>query len=356
MKQFNILKGTKGWLTMYERVVRFRHMRNQDEVYRRAKILDFWRAHGKKATRDAFNISGRTLFRWRGMLERASGKIDALDPKSTAPKGRRMRMIPPAIQTFIVTERTVHPRLGKKKLAVLLREEGHTVSESYVGRVIGDLKKKDLLPSGKKLSFYARSGKHHERHTFKRKKLRRVVKRGMELDTIVRFIDGMKRYVVTAVDVEKKFAFAGAYASHSSASATDFLKKLILVVPFPIDELQTDNGSEFAKNFEDACVKLSITHFHTYPRSPKMNPCIERFNRTVSEDFIEGSRALLRDDVPAFNEKLVDWLLWYNLKRPHESLGQVSPLRYIVSGLPTRECQMYWTRTLVVQKQYSSIG
>lgn len=346
MRQFNILKGTKGWLTMYERVVRFRHMRNEKEIRRRAQILDFWKEHGEAATRDAFCVSRRTLYRWQGALARSGGKIDALDPRSTAPRRRRARVVSPAVESFIIRERTEHPRFGKKKLAVLLREEGHAVSESYVGRVIGDFKKKGLLLSGKKLSFYARTGEHREKHTFKRKKLRRIHKRGMELDSIIRFIDGTKRYILTAVDVEKKFAFAGAYTNHSSASAADFLRKLMIVAPFPIEELQTDNGSEFAKHFETACAALRLTHFHTYPRSPKMNPFIERFNRTVSEDFIETHRALLRDDVAAFNEALVDWLLWYNTRRPHESLGQVSPLRYIVSGLTAQECQMWWTRTL----------
>lgn len=345
MRQFNKFRGTKGWLFLWERALRFRSMRNQHEAERRAKILGFWREHGAKATKDAFGTSPRTLFRWQAALAKAQGKLTALDPKSTAPKDRRKRFVPPEVTVFIIRERGEHPRLGKAKLAVLLKEEGYVVSESYVGRVIGDLKNKDLLPSGAGLSFHARTGTHHERRQIRRNKLRRVHKRGMELDTVVRFIDGVKRYILTAIDVERKFAFAGAYTSHSSASAADFLRKLITVCPFTIDELQTDNGSEFALHFEAACAALGLRHFHTYPRSPKMNPFVERFNRTLSEDFIMLNRALLRDDVPAFNEKLIDWLLWYNTVRPHASLGLVSPLRYIVSTLTARECQRYWTRT-----------
>jgi transposase InsO family protein len=356
MKQFNILKGTKGWLTMYRRVVRFRYMRNQKEVERRIKILDFWKALGLDATRDAFSVSRRTLFRWQAALDTAKGKVTALDPQRTAPIQRRKRIIPEAIATCIVAERAAHPRFGKKKLVLLLREAGHRVSESYVGRAIHDLKEQGRLPSGKQYSFSARTGIHHEKRHVKRRKLRRVHKRGMELDTIVRFIDGVKRYILTAIDVERKFAFAGAYTSHSSAAAADFLKKLMLVVPFPIDELQTDNGSEFAKHFEQACATLNLIHFHTYPRSPKMNPFIERFNRTLSEDFIETRRALLRDDPAAFNEELVDWLIWYNTVRPHESLGQVSPLRYIVSTLTAKECQKYWTRTRYLQASNYKLG
>jgi len=320
-------------------------MRNKQEVERRVKILGFWKEHGTKAARDAFGVSKRTLFRWQAALAKKQGHLDALDPQFTIPIGRRRRIVLPEVESFIIRERGEHPRLGKKKIAALLKEDGHQVSGSYVGRVIGDLKERKLLPSGNKLSFFARTGEHHEIQQIRRKKLRRVHKKGMELDTIIRFIDGIKRYILTAIDVEKKFAFAGAYTSHSSASAADFLRRVIEVCPFLIDELQTDNGSEFSLNFEQACITLGLTHFHTYPRSPKMNPFIERFNRTISEDFIMLNRPLLRDDVHAFNLKLVGWLLWYNTKRPHESIGLVSPLRYIVSTLTAGECQRYWTRT-----------
>ena len=331
---------------MWERTVRYRHMRNKEEVERRIRILTFWQIHGLSAAIDAFGVSERTLYRWQTALATGGGKLETLDPKSTAPHKRRIRNIPEEIEQFIIQERTLHPRLGKKKLTPLLCGAGYDVSESYVGRVLTDLKKRNLLPKPVRLSFYARTGKHHERHISKRKKLRRTTKRGMELDTVVRFIDGTKRYILTAIDVERRFAFAGAYTSHSSASATDFLEKVIKVCPFPVTELQTDNGSEFALRFEEACTTLNLTHFHTYPRTPKMNAHIERFNRTVSEDFICWHKALLRDDLSAFNEKLVDWLLWYNTVRPHESLGLVSPLRYIVSTLSKEECQMWWTRTV----------
>ena len=345
MRIFNKFRGTSGWLSMWERTIRFRSMRNKQEVDRRMKILGFWKEHGTKATRDAFGISRRTLFRWQLALEKNTGHLDALDPLSTAPKGRRRREVLPEVEAYIIHERTEHPRLGKAKLAILLREDGYRVSESYVGRVISNLKERTLLPSGKKFSYYARTGAYREQPVFRRKKLRRVHKRGMELDTIIRFKDGTKRYILTAIDVERKFAFAGAYTTHSSASAADFLQRVIEVCPFPIEELQTDNGSEFARFFEEACITLGLTHFNTHVRSPKENAFIERFNRTISEDFIMLNRPLLRDDVHAFNLKMVDWLLWYNTRRPHESLGMVSPLRYIVSTLTAGECQRWWTRT-----------
>jgi len=339
MRQFNIFQGTKGWLSMYESVIRFRHMRNRAEVERRVKILGFWSDHGVRAAKDAFSVSRRTLYRWKKVLDEAQGKLPSLDPQSTAPKKRRSRMYDPAYLQRVIELRRNHHRLGKKKIATLLG-----VSESYAGRTILDLKKRGLLPGEKKLSLQARTGRLIERKPIYRKKIRRPQgTRVVEVDTVVRFIDGIKRYIITAIDTETRFAFAGAYKNHSSASAADFLSKYRSLAPIPA--LQTDNGSEFAGYFDDACKKLSITRYHTYPRCPRMNGHVERFNRTVSEDFIVNHRAALRDDLSRFNQLLVEWLLWYDTERPHEALSLLSPMRYIMSTLPRRECQMYWTRT-----------
>lgn len=325
---------------MYESVIRFRYMRNEEEVRRRVKILGFWSEHGVRAAKDAFGVSRRTLFRWSKMLRESHGKLPSLDPKSKAPKGRRKRIYDPAYLEHVIGLRRNHHRIGKKKLAVIL-----DVSESYAGRTITDLKKRGLMPAYAHVSVSARTGKLIEHIRHRRRKIRRPQgARVVEVDTVVRFVDGLKRYIITAIDTETRFAFAGAYKNHSSASAADFLSKYRSLAPIPA--LQTDNGSEFAGFFDDACTRLTITRYHTYPRCPRMNGHVERFNRTISEDFIAPNRAALRDDLPRFNDLLVDWLLWYNTERPHQSLGMLSPLRYIVRDLTARECHMWWTRTV----------
>ena len=346
MRQFNIFRGTKGWLWLYERQLRLAAMHNQQEAEKRLRILIFWEKHGDGATREAFTVSRRTLYRWQEALRRQEGKLTGLDKRSTAPKKRNVRRIPGELEARLIAFRRSHHRLGKKKLAPLLKSAGFPVSVSYAGRCLGDLKKRRLLPKYGKVSLYARSGQVRERVIRKAKKIRRPQqKRGLELDTVVRFIGSTKRYIYTAIDLERRFAFGGAYTKHSSETATDFLEKLIHVAPFTITEIQTDNGSEFAHLFHDACTKLGITQYHTYPRCPKMNGTVERFNRTLSEDFIQHHLPLLRDDILRFNERMIDWLLWYNAERPHESLGMLSPLQYYVKTLPVEECQMWWTRT-----------
>ena len=110
------------------------------------------------------------------------------------------------------------------------------------------------------------------------------------------------------------------------------------MVPFTITHIQTDNGSEFAKHFRAYVKELGIVHFNTYPKSPKMNAHIERFNRTIQEEFANWHKQALLVDTDAFNKKMVEWLTWYNTVRPHEALGLVPPLWYITS-LMARDSQ-----------------
>jgi transposase InsO family protein len=332
----------------------------QEKAQHKARVLQFWADHGIKAAM-AHDRKGRsTLYRWKKHLAEGKGKLESLNDRRTNKTPKRQRMIDPRITEYIITTRTDHPRYGKEKLAADLEEECRTwnikaPSVSTVGRVIADLKKAGRLPDAVAYSLYGKTGTLVEKKPRKRaKKLRRngyePKEAGdfVELDTVIYFINGIRRYIITAVDLTSRFSFALAYTTASSASATDFLKKLESVAPFVIKRLQTDNGSEFEKHFRDYLASKDkderIIHFHTYPRHPKQNAHIERFNRTIQEEFANWHRLALAYDLAVFNQRLIDWLLWYNTKRRHHAIGLVSPLRYIVSNL-VAESHLGWTRT-----------
>ena len=317
-----------------------------EKAKERVKILAFWEKHGTSATYDAYGVSKRTLFRWQKVLNESQGKLEALNPERTAPKRRRSRTVDAGVRDRIITLRTQYHRLGKEKLHALLAREGYTGSISTIGRILKDLKDRGQVPIRTQLSFYARGGIHREKRKSVQKKLRRPQSvRVLELDTIVRFIDGTKRYILTAIDTETRTAFAGAYTNHGSQSASDFLRRCREVLPDCPTHIQTDNGSEFAKYFHTTAQTLNLTHYHTYPRSPKMNAHVERFNRTLSEEFLVYHKASLRDAVSVFNEELIEYLLWYNGERPHHALGLRSPFQCMMEGLTGEECHKWWTRT-----------
>jgi len=64
-----------------------------------------------------------------------------------------------------------------------------------------------------------------------------------------------------------------------------------------------------------------------------MNAQIESFNWIIQEDFIDWHLDLLTTDINAFNQKLVDWLLWYNTKIIHSSFNNQSSLQYLINNL-----------------------
>lgn len=166
----------------------------------------------------------------------------------------------PWIKDRIISLRVAHPRLGKEKLHAILTQEGYRGSVSTVGRILSDLKEQGSLPDPVTYSLYGRTGTLVEKksRTKRKKKRRPRGYRVLEVDTIVRFIDGAKRYILTAVDTETRTAFAGAYTNHGSASAADFLRKCVTALPDPPPAVQTDNGSEFAKYFDHACDTLAL--------------------------------------------------------------------------------------------------
>lgn len=348
MQQYNKTRGIKGIVTLYNEAVRFRDMITP-QAEERARILTFWKKHGDKATKEAFGASRPTLYRWQKMLRESNGKLEALIPKSTAPKTKRKRTIPKSVEELIINERS-RECLGKEKLAQLLKDDGIVVlSDSTVGRMIGDLKIQGKLPNPRRLSFHGKTGNLIERKPKQyRKKQRSKGYEGslVKADTIIRFTNGIKRYILTAIDLESEFAFAYGYRSHASNHAADFMQTFKKVAPISLTHIQTDNGSEFANHFESFCDQSDIIHFYAYPRSPKMNAEIERFNRTLSEAFISRHRQLLAYDLEEFNRQLIDWLLWYNTRRPHWSIGLISPLRYICNKLTAEKSQMCWTSTI----------
>jgi len=332
---------------MWERVIRFRYMITE-EAKERCRILAFWERHGTEAATDAFKISKRTLFRWQKKLKGNFGKLDGLNRSSTAPKSRRKRLVSDSISRRIISLRTDHPRMGKEKIHAILKKEGYMGSVSTIGRILNDLKKRNLLPSSIKVSVSGKTGRliEHETKPYRKKLRRPKGYRVLEVDTVVRFVDGIKRYMITGIDTEKRTAFAAGYTNHGSLSASDFLEKCQKVLPDCPLAVQTDNGSEFALHFDRACENLKIKRFHTYPRSPKMNAHVERFNRTLDEEFLKHHRALMRDDMKKFNDALIDWLLWYNGERPHHALGLKSPFQAMMDSLSEKECHMWWTNTL----------
>ncbi len=327
-------------------------------IEQKLETIKFCDEFGFEATRRAFGKSRSTIYLWKQKLKKAGGKLSALAPGDRTPRNKRHRIVHPFIEHFIVEYRTAHPGVDKTTITPALSTACNLagiklVSESSVGRIIHDLKERGSIPALRKISINGRSGKVIVReHKQAKKKVRRKgfypAQPGelVEIDTVSIFVDGLKRYLLTAIDLPTRFAFAYTYKSNSSANARDFLAKLRSVAPFHITRVQTDNGHEFEKHFSQACREQNLVHYFTYPRHPQSNSHLERFNRTVQEQFAYWHTDLL-DELDAFNRRLMRYLLWYNTEKPHRGIGKVPPLRYYLDNFATpQKSNMLWTLTI----------
>jgi len=84
-------------------------------------------------------------------------------------------------------------------------------------------------------------------------------------------------------------------------STAEFLDSLLVVTPFRIRRIQTDNGSEFEKHFRHAIHQQHVIHFHTYPMLI-MNTLTETFRNNSSIGIWVMSktfRSSINDGVPS---------------------------------------------------------
>jgi len=100
------------------------------------------------------------------------------------------------------------------------------------------------------------------------------------------------------------------------------------VFPFAIEAVLTDNRSEFQRHFAGALADHFFAHWHTYPKTPRMNAHGEHFNHSVQEECMDQHWDLMfLDNLINFNLELLRYLAWYNRGRPHQSLPQPAPAR-----------------------------
>ena len=119
-----------------------------------------------------------------------------------------------------------------------------------------------------------------------------------------------------------KITVSQVYYNATSHTAARFLAYVRSQVPFEVHSIQVDGGSEFKRDFEAACKVSSIPLYVLPPRSPELNGCVERCNRTLRYEFY-GLFELCE-----IRKSLAHYMRMYNTFRPHQALQQATPLAY----------------------------
>ena len=252
--------------------------------YFRQRIIKYSQNHTVTETAIRFKVSRKTVHKW---LKRYDGTLASLEDRSHRPKSS------PKAHTAEEIKR-IKRCLKKHKwhdliLAFQDMREKYGYSRSYGGfkRVAAKLRADKPQKSKKK-----RKPKPYKRADYI----------GQKIQIDVKFVpsycvvDGKKYYEYIAVDECSRWAYRQMYDEHSTYSSYQFLLELIKHAPFPIREVQTDNGSEFtnallvvkAKHktlFEAALEQLDIKYHRIRVATPRHNGKVERQNRQDEERF-----------------------------------------------------------------------
>jgi len=276
-----------------------------------------------------FGICPKTFYRWWNRFDPYD--LTTLEEESRRPRHVRQPQTPVAVVEAILELKTQHPRLGKKKLVVLLARKGVKVSASTVGRVMNRLKARGVLvePVNVTQAKLARKRRRKPRYAIRKPKDYRPQAPGdlVEVDTLqIKLVPNEIRYQFSARDVVSRYDAIRAYKHQTSLKAAHFLHYLRKKFPYPIRAIQIDGGSEFKDQFEVECQAKKIPLYVLPPKSPKLNGHVERSNRTHREEFYEVYDVDL--NLEEHNKQLAKWEHIYNFIRPHESLDYLTPYQY----------------------------
>ena len=286
--------------------------------------------HGGNARRTCrhFGIAPGTFYLWQGRF-RKDGP-GALENASHRPRKVRTPTWTPQLEQAVLDLRRMAPRWGKDKLAVLLRQEGWTVSTSMVGRILTKLKAAGKLSVAPLDDPWRRPVRFRRPYGIRKPKDYLVTAPGciVQVDTVhVHLFSGFTFRHFTACDVFSRWQVLEAHGRATAHAAAGFLDTILERMPFPVEAIQVDGGSEFMAEFETACQTRGVRLFVLPPRSPKLNGHVERSNRTHREEFYQVVK--LPTTLAEVNRALRKWEAIHNSYRPHQALNYLTPKSYL---------------------------
>lgn len=246
----------------------------------------------------------------------------------------------PEIEATILKESLAHPSWGCVKLSDHLKLQGVSVSSPTVQKI--------LIRNGM-ASVYDRWLRLEEKHLeegiqLTPEQIQKIEKfnpcfkerhvessrPGELLSQDTFFVGSLKGigkvYLHAAVDTYGSYAFGFLHTGKRPECAATLIHNDVL--PFyeehdlKVGAILTDNGPEFCGTpnhpFELYLALNDIEHRRTKVRSPQTNGFIERFNRTVLDEFFRVTfRENFYESVDSLQTDLDEWLRHYNQERPH---------------------------------------
>jgi transposase InsO family protein len=281
-----------------------------------------------------FGVSRQSVHGWISRYQ--DGGISALADRSHRPATCPHQM-PAEIEAEVCELRRQHPGWGPTRLAAVLARRGVTPapSRSAVYRL---LVRQRLIETGRRRQ--RKDWLRWERH------------RPMELwqlDVVggIFLTDGTELKALTGVDDYSRFCVAAGLVERANSRAVCGVFVDAMRTHGVPEEVLTDNGKVFTGRhsstpaevlFDRICRQNGITHRLTGVRSPTTTGKIERFHRTLRDEFLaDAVLSSLRDAQAALDI----WVTEYNKSRPHQAIGLLTPAeRFAQRAHPTTSVEL----------------
>ena len=262
-----------------------------------------------------YGISRQCFYAWRRRYD-AHG-LDGLRDRSHRPQ-----VSPNATRTEVVGKIIYlrqHYHFGPAKIAMYLKRYHQIqISPSGVWRILKRLEL-NRLPASQR----------HKRHDRRWRRYEKPLP-GHRVQLDVKFIAPLpgsrrKHYQFTAIDDCTRLRVLRIYDRCNQQTAIQFADYVLERLPFRVEVIQTDNGTEFGSSFHWHVLDKGIGHVYIKPRTPRLNGKVERSHRIDAEEFYRLLDGVVIDDAQVFNDKLREWEDFYNYHRPHGSLDGQTP-------------------------------
>jgi transposase InsO family protein len=143
------------------------------------------------------------------------------------------------------------------------------------------------------------------------------------------------RYLHTALDDRSRLVYSETHDDELAVTAAAFWARaaaFFTAAGLGCDEVLTDNGSCYrSRLWAQACAATDTKHRRTRPRHPQTNGKVERFHRTLLEEW-----AYIRPwtSEPQRQAGYANFIHFYNHHRPHGALGWATPAITAGDNLP----------------------
>jgi transposase len=143
------------------------------------------------------------------------------------------------------------------------------------------------------------------------------------------YLFGRARKIVSfdAIDDCSRYLYGDIYGREDAKSAINFVNKLVMITPFKIKAVRVDN--HYGKELREHCKKLGIRVIEIEPYSPEQNGKVERFHKTVKEEFY-WKHCSFQDSLAKLKYKYKLYQHHYNTKRRH-GVDRITPAQKIAT-------------------------